>query len=94
MMYAKKIKMKPGCNDSQQLTEIDEIYIDGCDNPGFFKKATLYNYLKKNPGTIKVDRYPYPEVIPALSSKGEKYVRSTPNDYLHDNLLDLPRVRY
>ena len=91
MMYAKKIKMKSGCYNSQKLTEIDEVYIVGCNNPGYFKKGTLYDYLKKNPGTIKVDRYPYPEVIPALSANNEKYVRSTPNDYQHDNLLDLPR---
>ncbi len=92
MFYAKKIKMMSGCNNSQNVTEIDEIYIDGCKNPGFFKKAVLHDYLKKNPGTIKVGIYPNPEVIPALSSNNEKYVRSTPNDYQHDNLLDLPRV--
>ena len=90
-MYAKKIKMKSGCYNSQKLTEIDEVYIDGCNNPGYFKKGILYDYLKENPGSIKVDRYPYPEVIPALSANNEKYVRSTPNDYQHDNLLDLPR---
>ena len=46
MFYAKKIKMMSGCNNSQNVTDIDEIYIDGCKNPGFFKKAVLHDYLK------------------------------------------------
>jgi hypothetical protein len=91
-MYATKIKMNPGCYSSQNLIEIDEIYIEGCNNPGFFKKANLHDYLKDHPGTIQVQISPYPNVIPATSSRGEKYVRSSPNDYSHDNLLDLPRV--
>ena len=61
------------------------------DNPGFFKKANLYDFLKENPGTIQVKIFPFPDVVPALSKYDEKYVRSTPNDYTHDNLLDLPR---
>ena len=88
MFYISKIKMKMGCYYSQKLTEIDQVYIDG---QGFIKKGLVYDYLKENPNSIKVNRYPYPEVIPALSSNNEKYVRSTPNDYAHDNLLDLPR---
>ena len=90
-MYATKIKMKPGCYSSSDLLEIDSIYIEGCNNPGFFKKNVLYDFLKENPGTIRVNIWPYPNVISAISSRGEKYVRSTPNDYMHDNLLDLPR---
>ncbi|OUP62156.1 hypothetical protein B5F12_10950 [Pseudoflavonifractor sp. An176] len=90
-MYATKIKMKPGCNHSRNLLEIDSVYIEGCTNPGFFKKDVLHDFLKENPGTIQVKISPYPNVISAISSKGEKYVRSTPNDYTHDNLLDLPR---
>ena len=91
MMYATKIKMQQGCYNSQSLLEIDSVYIEGCTNPGFFKKATLHNYLKDNPGTIKVKIAPYPEVIPATSPRGEKYVKSAPNDHTYDNLLDLPR---
>ena len=91
-MYATKIKMKAGCYSSQQLTEIDEIYVEGCTNPGFFKKEVLHDHLKEYPKSIKVKIYPYPELITSVSSRDEKYVRSTPNDYQHDNLLDLPRV--
>ena len=81
----------PGCSYSRNLLEIDSIYIEGCTNPGYFKKGVLHDFLKDNPGTIKVKVWPYPDLIPAISIKGEKYVRSTPNDYSHDNLLDLPR---
>ena len=90
-MYATKIKMKPGCYSSSDLLEIDSIYIEDCENPGFFKKAVLHNFLKENPGTIQVNIWPYPNVIPATSSTGEKYVRTSPNDYTHNNLIDLPR---
>lgn len=90
-MYATKIRMKQGCYSSGNLLEIDSIYIEGCDNPGFFRKEVLYDFLRENPGTIQVKIWPYPDVISAISSRGEKYVRSNPNDYEHDNLLDLPR---
>lgn len=90
-MKATKIKMKPGCSNSTKTTEIDQIYIEGCTNPGYFKKATLYDYLKSNPNSIYVDISPYPYLMPALSSHNEKYVRSEPNDTPTDNLLRLPR---
>lgn len=91
-MYAKKIKMQQGCANSNNTQEIAEIYIDGCNNPGFFKKATLHDHLIKNPNSIKVNISPYPYLVPATSSRGEKYVRSEPNDTQNDNLLKLPRV--
>lgn len=90
-MKATKIKMKSGCYNSQNLLEIDEVYIEGCSTPKYYKKAAIYDYLKKNPGSIQVNIYPYPNLLPAISKNNEKYVRSTPNDYTHDNLLDLPR---
>lgn len=91
-MYATKIKMKNGCQNSSTTTEISEIYITGCPTPGYFSKSTLYDYLKTNPGTIKVNLPPYPYLIPALSNTGEKYVRSEANDTPNDNLLKLPRA--
>lgn len=90
-MKATKIKMQPGCYSSQDLQEIDAIYIVGCNNPGYFKKAVLHDYLKNNPGTIQVNIPPYPNLIPATSCYGEKYVRSAPNGAAVDNLLKLPR---
>ena len=91
MMFATKIKMKPGCYRSTSLLEIDEIYITGCDKPGFFKKSVIHDYVKKNPGSIKVNIHPYPQVVDAISINGEKYVRSVPNNNTRDNLLSLPR---
>jgi len=90
-MYATRIKMQAGCYYSRNLEEIDSIYVEGCNNPGFFKKSVLHDFLKEHPGSIQVKIPPYPNVMPATSSKGEKYVRSSPNGYTHDNLLDLPR---
>ena len=91
MMYVTKIKMKTGCTSSNNLIEIDELYITGCTNPGYFKKAVIHDHVKKNPGSIKVNIQPYPNVVDAVSVNGEKYVRSSPNAYGHDNLMSLPR---
>ena len=91
-MYISKIKMKLGCYNSQLLTEIDEVFVEGCVDPGFYKKATIHDYLKNHPGTIQVKAPPYPDVIPATSIYGEKYVKSAANSYVRDNLLSLPRV--
>ncbi len=91
MMYVTKIKMKPGCAYSNNLVEIDELYITGCTNPGYFKKGVIHDYVKENPGSIQVDIRPNPNVVAAVSVNGEKYVRSAPNAYGHDNLLSLPR---
>lgn len=90
-MKATKIKMKVGCGKSDNLLEIDSVYITGCDNPGYFKKETLHDYLQKNPGMIQVNISPFPDVIPATSKNGEKYVKSSPNSSNKDNLLCLPR---
>lgn len=92
MMYATKIRMQRGCNYSQSPLEIEAIFVEGCENPGFFQKNVLHDFLKDNPGAIKVNVWPYPNMIPATSNRNEKYVRSSPNGYTHDNLLDLPRV--
>lgn len=91
-MYATKIRMQYGCEKSNSTQEISEIYLEGCSNPGFFSKSTLHDYLRENPNTIRVNIAPYPYVVPATSSRGEKYVRSEPNDTPMDNLLKLPRM--
>lgn len=90
-MLAKKIKMKSSCSYSNNVREIDAIYIDGCDNPGYFKKEVLHDYINENPKSIKVNIFPFPYLIPKTSKNGEKYVASEPNDTQNDNLLRLPR---
>lgn len=90
-MKAIKIKMKQGSFNSNNLLEIDQIYLTGCNNEGYFKKHILYDYLKENPGTIQVNVYPYPNLEPVLSTNNEKYVRSESNYTTRDNLLSLPR---
>ena len=90
-MKATRIKMKNGCGNSNSTLEIAEIYLDGCNNPGFFDKGALHDHVKANPGSIQVNISPYPNLVHATSVRGEKYVRSEPNDTPHDNLLKLPR---
>lgn len=91
LMRAKRIKMKQYCSHSQNPIEIDSIYLDGCENSGYFRKEVIHDYLIKYPESIVVDIYPFPKVVPATSSSGEKYVRSQANQTQQDNLLSLPR---
>lgn len=88
MLYATKIRMNYGCRNSNYPEDIDQIYIDGY---GWYKKAKLYDHLKQHPKSIAVRLSPYPYLIPAVSSKREKYVRSNPDTHKHDDLMDLPR---
>lgn len=91
-MQAIRIKMKPGCGQSSSLTEIDSIYLTGLDIPtGYYKKETVHEYIKRNNAYITVNISPYPRLIPATSFNGEKYVKSIPNGWQRDNLLNLPR---
>lgn len=90
-MKATKIKMKPGCNYSNNLTEIDQIYLEGCQEDGYYYKSAVHDFLKRNPNSIQVNIYPYPNLQPVVSQNGEKYVRSEANYTGNDNLLSLPR---
>ena len=88
LYYATKIKMNYGCRNSQYPQDIAQIYIHG---EGWIKKGDLHDYLKSYPKTVMVNISPYPYLIPAVSSRGEKYVKSTPDSWKHDDLMDLPR---
>lgn len=91
MIYAKKIKMNYGYANSYNCVDINSVYIVGDGFYGYQTKGYIYDYLKAHPNSIRVDRGVEPYVVPALSSKNEKYVRSEPNDTASDNLLALPR---
>jgi len=91
MMYATKIKMCTGCESSNHCKDIYSIYIEGADDERFYLKGVLHDHLKKTPNSIRVKRGVQPYLVPEESSKGEKYVRSEPNDTPYDNLLALPR---
>lgn len=90
-MFAMKIKMKANCENSNDLTEIDSIYLTGLQKEGFYKKENIYDYLKDGGRDILVYIQPYPKLQPVLSRYGEKYVRSESDEFRTDNLLNLPR---
>ena len=91
MIKAVKIRMKTNCYNSKKLEEIDSIKLEGSlNNPGWFKKETIHDFIKYENGEIYVNIYPYPKLI-AVTTQTEKYVKSTPNKYGYDNLLELPR---
>ena len=93
-MFATAIKMNVGCENSSFCGDIHSIRIKDKNGENFHTKEVVHNHLLSNPGTIQVDIGPYyPNLVPAVSSNGVKYVRSEPNDTPHDNLLSLPKYR-
>lgn len=90
MFFAEKIRMKIGKEKSNNLLEIDEIFVNGF---GWQKKAYYYDYLKNHPDSIAVNIAPFPRLLGQLSVNREKYVKSKPNKNGYDDLLDLPRER-
>lgn len=92
MKYCIAIKMKYGCKNSNNVLEIDQILLQDYGTSTWYKKETLYEYLMRYPHTIKVKDIYGPYVVPAISSYGEKYVKSSPNYSKTDNLLNLPRI--
>ncbi|WP_067572614.1 DUF3892 domain-containing protein [uncultured Akkermansia sp.] len=93
MLYAQYITVKQGCSYPTSVLEIDKIYLVGLNNEGvFFDKEVVHEFVKKGL-IIRVCKEPYyPKLIAVTSSRGEKYVRSEPNDTPEDNLLKLPRI--
>jgi len=91
MFYATKIRMGTRYSSVQSCQDISEIYLEGGDTNQFYTKASLYDHLRNHPDSIAVGIAPYPHLVPAVSSKNEKYVRSEPNDTPYDNLLKLPQ---
>jgi hypothetical protein len=90
-MKATKIRMRNGCGSSNSLLEIEQIYITGCESVGYYHKDKLFDYLKLHPGSIRVNVAPYPELMPAIGTNNEKFVKSTPDHSQNDHLLNLPR---
>ena len=89
-MYVYKLKMRPGCEKSCDVRDIDSLYI-GYPVAAYWKAERVHNYVKSHPGAIQVSIAPYMDVLPAVSSQGEKYVRSGPADSSYDSLLRLSR---
>lgn len=84
------IRLNWGCTSPKSCNEISEIKIrDDLWGTEWKTKAFVHDKVKASPGSIKVNIAPYPDLVPATSIKGEKYVRSEPNDSEHDNLLKL-----
>lgn len=86
--YATAIKMKNDCFFSDNLLEIDKIFLA---SNGWYPKETIYDYLIQNPSDIKVKNEFGPVLIACKSINGEKYVKSSPNETKSDNLLSLER---
>ena len=93
MYYATKIKMRD--KDKDNLLEISEIYLEdrvNSANSNWYTRENIHNWLKDNNDTgAKVDISPFPNLVHATSINGDKYVKSEPDKYQKDNLLNVPR---
>lgn len=91
MILATKLHFQYGCPVHPSELDIQSIYLSGEGLEGFYLKEQVYDMILQGE-IIRVNIYPYPILEEMTSSKGEKYVRSMPNESRHDNLLNLPRV--
>ncbi|MCC8149581.1 DUF3892 domain-containing protein [Akkermansia sp.] len=91
MILATKIHFQYGCPAHPSEQDIQSIYLSGEELEGFYLKEQVYDMILQGE-IIRVNIYPYPILEEMTSSKGEKYVRSMPNESRHDNLLNLPRA--
>ena len=86
MLYITKIRMQSGCMHKPELTEVDEVLLEGI---GFHRKEAVFDFLVMHPGAIRVGMEPWPEVMPVTSGRCEKYICSG-SDMNNDLLLALP----
>nr|WP_317413212.1 DUF3892 domain-containing protein [uncultured Solibaculum sp.] len=91
-MRAIQIALKVGCRNSDCPVDIDKIYVKGERLDGFYKKEAVYDYVKQHSRSIQVDLFPNPDLLPALTERGEKYVVSTKDARSVDYLMRLPRA--
>lgn len=91
MILATKIHFRYGTPSYPSEQDIQSIYLSGEGLEGFYPKEQVYDMLVRGK-MIRVNIYPYPALEEMTSFKGEKYVRSEPNENQYDNLLNLPRV--
>ena len=91
MILATKLHFQYRCPVHPSEQDIKSIYLSGEGLEGFYLKEQVYDMILQGE-IIRVNIYPYPILEEMTSSKGEKYVRSMPNESRHDNLLNLPRV--
>lgn len=91
-MKASKIIFNENSLEGERAPEVQAIYIKGCRHEGVYSKEAVYRYLMRHPQSIQVDISPFPDLIPAVSKSGVRYVRSRPDRTGKDNLLDLPKL--
>lgn len=56
-MRAIQIALKVGCRNSNCPVDIDTIYIKGERLDGFYKKETVYDYVRDHSRSIQVDLF-------------------------------------
>ncbi|MGO1453675.1 MAG: hypothetical protein ACTHVM_03100 [Alkalibacterium gilvum] len=93
LLYATKIKMCSGCEDSLCCQDIESICLEGNNVKTLHLKETVHALLKYNPKTVMVQDDETFMLEAATSSTGETYVRTANCPKKTDPLLSLPRLR-
>ena len=91
MMFAAKIRMNSGCEDSNTVLDIHSIYVIGYIEDKYLTVEEIHDYLRNHPNSIKADVFPYSFLIPMTGPDGKRYVQSTNNESGYDTLMELPR---
>lgn len=89
-MLATRIKMKPGCDASTRLEDIQSVYVTGGIRPGYFDTAVLWDYLDYNPGYIQVNVRGFPNLTAAGQGEG-RHLKSISSPRGIDYLFSLPQ---
>lgn len=91
-MNAVKIAMRVNAENSNNPKDIEYIFISfDSDNIKSYNTEKLYDMLMENSSEkIYVDNSSS-YLVPIQATNGKKYIRSTPNSSMTDELMKLPR---
>jgi outer membrane lipoprotein-sorting protein len=91
MLYAEKIRMKNGYENSNDFEKVQSIFIDFGKGLSEYPVDIIYDFLLKKPNSIKTIKKPNPFLKP-LSKDGKKLVIAI-DDLSKENLIiKLPKV--
>ncbi len=91
MLYAEKIRMKSGYENSNDFEKIISIFIDFGKGLSEYPVNIIYDFLLKKPNSIKVIKKPNPYLTPILKD-GNKFVIAKDDSSNENYITKLPKV--
>ena len=90
-MYADKLHMNLGHENSHRPQDIESLHIVGSGWDGYYPVEYVCNFLLRQPESIQLDFYPFEDLQPAIEPYGRRYVVSSPDPQVGDMLLYLAK---